>query len=237
MMIELLELMQGYGYGEYFLAALLALGIVLCIGGYRIFKWAVGLLGFAISAVVCVGFMYYLFSPPYQVLLAVGICGGVLGAYFAASVYKLGVFLLSTGMAGFFVYSLTKEWTWTISIGLVVGIISVLLERAVLILTTATTGGFLLANLLATKAVLSDRNILLTGTALAVLGVVIQFLTTKKKAVKEENEMTDAKTPDTEPEDCEELHQEAEAETTMEEAAVTEEPDEEATRQPIPEEE
>ncbi len=115
-------------------------------------------------------------------------------------IYKAGVFLMCGAAAFGLAYLLLDAYvdnqiiniSVAAIVGILVGIISILLMRPFIIITTALGGGFSFANSLFTllPPSMSEQQmvlglslpILIVGAAVAVIGIVVQFITTKKRA-------------------------------------------------------
>ncbi len=222
-----LELFEEYGVERYVMIGLAVIGILLVAAGYRLFHIAVSLLGFLVSGGVFGGFMYFMFEPPIKMLILIFVLGGILGAYFANYAYKPGVFILSGIMGGFILYWLLQDAILTVAGGLLIAIIAVLLEKVILILLTSVAGSFLVVNLIQTYAKLPRRSVIIGAGILSLCGIIIQFLTTRKKKSVTEEEVIEA-----EPDEAEEEAIEAEPGETEEEAikAESDEAKEEAVK-------
>lgn len=192
-MTQLMEMFQEYGIDQYVIIGLAVLGVLILLAGYRIFHVAVDILGFLISGGVFAGFMYYMFQPSFKMVAVIFALGGILGAYFASHIYKAGVFILSGIMGGFIIYWLTSDEILTLAGGLLIAIVAVVLEKVILIVTTSLAGSFLFANMVKGYADQPQQRLLIEAGILALVGMIFQFLTNRKKKVAEaeENEVGD----------------------------------------------
>lgn len=187
-MAQLMEMFQEYGIDRYVIIGGAVLGVLILLAGYRVFHVAVDILGFLISGGVFAGFMYYMFQPPLEMLAVILALGGILGAYFANHMYKAGVFILSGIMGGFIIYWLTNDEILTLAGGLLIAIVAVVLEKVILIITTSLAGSFLFANMVKGYAEQPQQRLLIEAGILALVGMIFQFLTNRKKKVEETEE-------------------------------------------------
>jgi len=195
------------GSGAGTLTALIAvvLGLVVCFFGYRLFRIVQAIFGFVLGAVLG-GLVASQFAPgDTTVVLVVALVCGLIGAALVVAVYKLGVFLVGAvagavlaGMIGANLSSDLRLIAMCLA-AVLVGIVAVVLQRVVIILATASSGSWVVAqagtSLLAGRTVawgdlLSDPfTPQLAGTALAVFiavwlalglaGAVVQFRSKK----------------------------------------------------------
>lgn len=130
-------------------------------------------------------------------LIAGLVLAAIIGAL-AFFIYKLGIFLMCGTLAFLLVYQLLcgvidDIFALIISIvfGLIVGVISIILFRPFIIVTTAVSGAFGFSNSLFAlfPAAIQEQRflglswpILLVGVILSAVGIIVQFVTTKKHA-------------------------------------------------------
>lgn len=196
--------------GAAVLAAVLsiALGLLNCFFGYRIFKVLLGIYGFGLGMVV--GFLVAdtvaQGRVPWPVVGAV--VGGVVGATLLVLLYFLGVFVVGA-VAGALLANLVGTALGIpmpdlviLIVAAVVGIIALVLQRAAIILATAFSGAwgvvggtallltgrtaFLVNPLSRPQAWHRPSSPLLVGglvlwLALGIAGAVVQFRTTAEK--------------------------------------------------------
>ena len=177
------------------LAISLLLSLASCFFGYKLMKvWiavAGFVLGFVLGDVVCA----LLKVESFGVFFLIGAVVGIALAIVSFKLYKVGIFLLG-GVLGGGIATLvlgTQEW-WhilvAVLIGLAVGALTVLASKPVVILASSISGGLSAlrsAGALFTLSTLTGNAstiILWGGAALAVAGVVVQFITNKKKPEK-----------------------------------------------------
>jgi hypothetical protein len=187
---------------------LIAFGLLNCFFGYRIFRFLLAVYGFILGAVV--GFVVASNLAAGQTLwLVVGaVVGGLVGALLMVLLFFVGVFVVG-GLAGLLLAGLintaagvTLPTVVVIIIAVIMGIVALILQRVVLILATAFSGAWAVvagAEALITGQTLSFQLftqslsqqptssplllILVAWLALSVVGAVVQFLTTRERAV------------------------------------------------------
>jgi hypothetical protein len=126
----------------------IALGTFICFFGYRLLRVTLAVAGFLFGA----GLGWFVTAgisgiAPLVVLVIV-LAAGALGAVLAALVYKVGVFLLGAGvgaMLALFAFAGSGGTATALVIGavaLVFGIVTVLLERAMVTVLTALAGAW-----------------------------------------------------------------------------------------------
>lgn len=137
-----------YSLGEMTFWILISIGLLQCFFGYRMFIIYLWLIGVAIGLVLSVllAAMLDVGEAGSIIILIIGTLGG--GSLMVA-LHKLGIFLLG-GVVGVGVvwlfhlqgFEIDNTTPYIIG-GIIFGVIAVSLERHIIILTTAITGGFL----------------------------------------------------------------------------------------------
>jgi hypothetical protein len=196
------------GSGAAILIALvsIAFGLLNCFFGYRIFKVMLGIYGFLLGALVGALVAGGLAGGQTWVLLVGAIVGGIVGAALMVLLYLVGVFVVGA-LAGVLLANAVGAAlgftmpTWVVIIlAVVVGIVALILQRAVLILATALSGAWAVvsggASLLPGHS-LSLRLVSPSGSwkeeglalsimlaawlVLGIVGALVQFRTTAEK--------------------------------------------------------
>ena len=175
--------------------AVLILALVFAFFGYkamRVFSTLVGLFigavaGYGIASALKLPFVWTLVIPA---VLAVGLA--VLAWFF----YKGGIFVLILFAAAFVAFTFVHEYAgidrvvieWVIAgiIGAVFAVLTMIVYRPLLIISSALTGGYVFSTLLFSKVRIPDAKtnmicVLTVGGVLFLAGMLFQFLTTKKK--------------------------------------------------------
>ena len=175
--------------------AVLILALVFAFFGYkamRVFSTLVGLFigavaGYGIASALKLPFVWTLVIPA---VLAVGLA--VLAWFF----YKGGIFVLILFAAAFVAFTFVHEYAgidrvvieWVIAgiIGAVFAVLTMIVYRPLLIISSALTGGYVFPTLLFSKVHIPDAKtnmicVLTVGGVLFLAGMLFQFLTTKKK--------------------------------------------------------
>lgn len=129
-------------------AVLLAIGgLLACFGGYRLFRFVLGLYGFLFGAFMATSVMG---TSDTWTLVVAAVAGGVLGALLMVVAYFMGVGLVGAGLAAL---AINLAWrfvggdppTWLLVVVCVVGALAALsVERWVVIVGTAIAGSWTL---------------------------------------------------------------------------------------------
>lgn len=178
-------------------AVSLIFGLLQCFLGYKITKIMYAILGFVLGWVLTflVGGTMML-SPDSgsgsvhpALFILIGLVLSILLAFLMFKIYLVGVFIsqffLSFAVFTAVLAALMKQMNGAVAalslvLALVVAIVSVILVRPVIIICTAWSGGIAAGNALAMMLRLEDPIGLLLGIVLAIGGMVVQFMTTKK---------------------------------------------------------
>jgi hypothetical protein len=191
-MVRQIEQIFGTAYNTVLFFGLL-FGVVSCFFGYRIFRFIVALIGFAIGAGI--GAIIGGLSGGGDSVLAIGLILGFVGAGIAWSARKLGVFLLGFAVGapllGVLAASTGNEGSVLVAMlfgGVVGGVIAVAIDTVIIVLSTAFSGGFNIAMALgfwmwqagAVQAGSLDGAVLGLTVLLGVAGSYVQFKTMKK---------------------------------------------------------
>lgn len=175
-------------------AVTLALGILNCFFGYRLMKAWIGLAGFVLGASLAYSLAsHYTRNSLVQIvaIVAIGLPMGLL----AFHIYRLGVFLLCTGI-GATAASVALQpgdslkFLLCLGIGILLGLLGMAFVKPMVILSTAFGGGFSIAAALA--GILKrqgEMKILILGTVLFVAGIVVQALSTRTMSTRNQDEM------------------------------------------------
>ena len=130
---------------------LLLWGLANAFFGYKIFKVVLAITGFFTGMLLLpmvVG-LFLFFSTDISegssiaLIVLLGLVGGVIGAVLAVLLYKVGVFF-SVGMMGFIVFFVIVQQVWpALALGIICGIVGVILDKYVIIVSTGLSGGSL----------------------------------------------------------------------------------------------
>jgi hypothetical protein len=121
----------------------IALGLVQCFFGYRIFRVILGITGFILGGLLA---GYLVNSLTQSQLLSV--IGALIGAGLMAGLYKVGVFLIGAlfgGMAVSALFALVggSPPTWVVVIlAIVVGVLAVLFQKLMIVMATSFLGSW-----------------------------------------------------------------------------------------------
>lgn len=173
-------------------AALLVLGAINCILGYRLLRFWMMLFGFLIGGGLGLGAAYTM-GIQQKYMYAVSMIGvGILLAVIAFLSYKVGIFIIGAGIGlglGIYVFHPTTSlmFFFCILLGVGLGTLAMKWAREVLIVGTSLLGGVMAGFSLAKLGGLEDIPYgvgLSVGCAL--LGMLIQFATNRRVVIEEE---------------------------------------------------
>ena len=168
--------------------AVLILALVFAFFGYKAMRVFSTLVGLFIGAVAGYGIASALKLPFVWTL--------VIPAVLAWFFYKGGIFVLILFAAAFVAFTFVHEYAgidrvvieWVIAgiIGAVFAVLTMIVYRPLLIISSALTGGYVFSTLLFSKVHIPDAKtnmicVLTVGGVLFLAGMLFQFLTTKKK--------------------------------------------------------
>lgn len=182
---------------------IMALGFVVVFFGYQLTHFIIGLCGFLVmfsSSFLLLG-GYWVHAFPIVILIS--ILMGLIGSAFAIFFYKTGVFLLGVlgGFSlGMMVLPIVNNPLILLALGIIGGCLSFLVEKAVLIISTASIGSLVvvwgLVRILEYLQILSISShfepsyfrwvCLLSWLGLGILGCAVQYkYDTKKRKRKQ----------------------------------------------------
>lgn len=189
----------------------IAIGIVFCFFGYRVFRIVLAVLGFAIGATVAWTAVAQYYSQEFWILVLSGLVGGLIGAVLLVLVYYLGLFLAGAWLGALLALVISTQlgyepnWIILAIAAGVGGIVALLLQKVVIVISTALGGAgnivwgasLLVAPQLSAFMLPADyptwleaaqhpsRDLSLTllcWLGLAVLGMIVQFSVTARHA-------------------------------------------------------
>ncbi len=189
---------------NFMLSGAILLGLMFCFFGYRIFRFVLAVAGFILGASFVAGFGYTLtYGQDVLIILIASVAGGlILGALFLF-LYSAGVFLIGA-VFGILLFSTTASSLninthpiLYIAPALAGGILSLLIQRFMIILITSFTGAWVAAmaalyfvsshfNPVSPEFITSIADnqtyrIVFGSIALGVLGFVTQYVIFPKK--------------------------------------------------------
>lgn len=178
----------------------LILALIGCFFGYKLSRLFMSITGFIAGAII--GQMIaseVLHVEGFTSVLCIILCGAII-ASLAFWIYRIGIFILCFALAfsaagTLFPFEGDVQFFANVITGLIVGVLAVKYMRPVIILTSAIVCGTSAAGLLPGVTeymgitTLSSLNSSATLTlALCVLGIAVQFLTTKAPVKKHKHE-------------------------------------------------
>lgn len=171
----------------------LVIGLLNCFLGYRLLKVWLSLTGFTIGALA--GYtLISRYTGSSAVQIAALVLAGLLLGMAAFHIYRLGAFLLCTQAAvvSFSILLQPKDsLKFMICLGAAaaVGLLGAAFVKPMVVFHTALSGGFAAAvsaaGLLHKEA---DAKVMLLGAALAVAGIVVQAVSTRKDSPEKEKD-------------------------------------------------
>ena len=173
-------------------AALLVLGIINCVLGYRLLRFWMMLFGFLIGGGIGLGVAYTMGIQEKYMYAVIMIGVGILLAVIAFLSYKIGIFVIGAGIGlglGIYVFHPTTSlvFFFCLLLGVGLGALAMKWAREVLIVGTSLLGGAMTGISLAKLGGLDDIPYGLGLSALcALLGMLIQFATNRRVVIEEE---------------------------------------------------
>jgi hypothetical protein len=139
----------------------LAIGVISCFWGYRLFRVILGIIGFIMGGFLAGSFAFGLSGGSVVVTVIASIVGAIVGGLLVSVVYYIGVFLLGAlggWMLGGIVAGMSGQATALVA-GIVLavlgGILALVFQRIIIIAATACVGSW---------NVISALYVLSTGT-------------------------------------------------------------------------
>lgn len=173
---------------------LLVFGFVNCILGYRLLRFWMMLFGFVIGAALGFGGAFSMGYRDRTAFIAGAVGVGVVLAVIAFLSYKVGIFVLGAGLGlgvGVYVLHPTTSLMFFLCIllGVVLGSLAMKWAREVIIVGTSILGGAMAGVSLAKLGGLPDIPYgIVLSIAFALLGMLIQFATNRRKYDEDEDE-------------------------------------------------
>lgn len=138
-------------YGSTNIVILILSGVLSCFFGYRIFKVILGFWGFVLGFFITQYLFQQYVGSNDTITLIAGLVGGVVGVFLLTSLYRVGIFALGAVFGYSVVMMLTAAGKLTqnpivaILAAVLGGIIAILMQRSMMILSTAFGGAWLIA--------------------------------------------------------------------------------------------
>ncbi len=186
-------------------------GAVCCFWGYRAFRVVLGIIGFMLGVYLAASLVAHFTGGFGIIAIIAGIVGGMIGASLVMFLYYVGVFIL--GMLGGWALGALLAGPASLGISLVIpalvaiagGVLAIIFQRFIIIVSTALLGSWGVvsgvfyflnsgivpmdifngpSDLLPVHGVMRSA-MLLCWLVLALVGIVFQFSSSKRKKVKE----------------------------------------------------
>ena len=186
-------------------AALLVLGVINCLLGYRLLRFWMMLFGFLIGGGLGLGAAYTMGIQEKYMYAVIMIGVGILLAVIAFLSYKIGIFVIGAGIGlglGIYVFHPTTSlvFFFCLLLGAGLGALAMKWAREVLIVGTSLLGGAMAGISMAKLGGLADIPYGLgLSVACALLGMLIQFATNRRRVIEEEEYVPEEYVPEKRP--------------------------------------
>ena len=155
-----------------------------CFFGYKLLKLCIQVCGF-FSFGIFGGVIAKNFTDSQVVITIISLLFALLGTFIAFKLYKVGVFILCGSMGFLLGYVVMQNVLLGIIIAIIVGTLSVIFLKPVVIISTSVSSGLLSGLSLVT--ILGQQDNLILGTILGILfaagGLFVQFTTNKESII------------------------------------------------------
>jgi hypothetical protein len=127
--------------------AAIAIGLLQCFAGYRIFRVVLGITGFVFGAVLA-GYLIFTWTDSQLFAIIAGVIGGLIGAFLMGGLYIVGFFVIGAifgGVATSALFALAGSVApvWLVVVlALVGGILAVVLQKLMIVIATAFGGSW-----------------------------------------------------------------------------------------------
>lgn len=161
------------------MAALFVYGVLSLLAGYRLLKIMIFLFGFAVGTIVA----------SYFTEGVVPVLAGLVTGAVCVVLWYLGIFLMGAGLMALVALALgVKNPTVLCLFGLLGGVLAIVIRKFIIIVSTSYSGASTLVCLGCGlfKSSPSEQVVLGMTFALTVVGIVVQYMSTKKLPVSAE---------------------------------------------------
>ncbi|MCX7012224.1 MAG: TMEM198/TM7SF3 family protein [Candidatus Sumerlaeota bacterium] len=190
-------------------ACSVAVGVVQCFFGYRVFKLVLALVGFLLGGTLAGACGYALSDGEAAIAVIAGVIGGAIGSALMVALFFVGVFVMGAllgyvlGMVLSGVGGSSPEPAVLLSLAVIGGIVAIIFQKLMIILTTSFGGSWMVVTGIAyfigrfnpvdPRGLLQSVGtelyaIILCWLALGIAGLVLQYrfipLTDKEKEEK-----------------------------------------------------
>jgi hypothetical protein len=115
------------------------IGLVSCFFGYKVFRFLLGLTGFIVGAAAGAAIASAIGSGSFMTIV-IGLIGGLIGAGLAVFLFFLGLFMLGAFVFGSIGGLIFHSSTAAIILGVLGGIAAVLIQKLMIMISTAYGG-------------------------------------------------------------------------------------------------
>lgn len=170
------------------IAVSLLFSVAGCFFGYKLMKFWIAVAGFVLGFVLGDVICALLKVESFGIFFLIGTVAGIVLAILSFQLYKAGIFLLGAVLGGGITLLVLGAATWwyilaAVFVGIAVGALAMVAVKPVVIFSSAFSGG--LSALQAAGALFGfaagyPTVVTIGGIMLAILGMVVQFITNKK---------------------------------------------------------
>ena len=167
----------------------LILGIANTFFGYKIFKILLAIIGFIIGA--SVGLIIFVAagnnSTGSDIVIAYMVIGGFIGSAVSELFYTIGVFITVSAMGAIIVFIMTQDSQNSLIAGVICGIVSIFIQKYIIIISTAISGGMLISTGIWFMSLShgTNSNPLGIGWVLGVIGIFFQLWLEKRSPAED----------------------------------------------------
>ena len=125
-------------------AAAILFGLLCCFWGFRMFRVILGILGFAIGAMLVGQFVYNLTDGGIVLTVIAAIFGGIIGSALVLFVYFIGIFMIGAAAAYLLLNMLASPagFAGNTAVAVIGGILALIFQKFIIIVSTAFIGAW-----------------------------------------------------------------------------------------------
>ena len=129
-------------------AAAILFGLLCCFWGFRMFRVILGILGFAIGAMLVGQFVYNLTDGGMVLTVIAAIFGGIIGSALVLFVYFIGIFMIGAAAAYLLLNMLASPAGFAgntavaVIVAVIGGILALIFQKFIIIVSTAFIGAW-----------------------------------------------------------------------------------------------
>lgn len=159
------------------------LNSIQCFFGYKLTKLWISISGFFLFGLIGLGIGAASGSGDGAIVWA--LVFGIIGAFIAFKLYKIGVFILAFIGGLILGILIFNAISFGVVLGVILGVLSLILMKPVIIISTAIPGGMVAGESLVTIFGSNSKGLgIALGVICAIAGIVVQWITNKDEKVK-----------------------------------------------------